>query len=192
MNNQKRLNKMIKISLLSAIAFILMYVEIPVIPAFPWLRMDLSDVPALMGAFAFGPLIGVIIELFKNILIILFKGTATGLVGELANFLVGISLVLPASIVYHRKKSKKTAIIGMILGFLSIEVVAILVNMYILLPAFGMHMVGKELINYIVFGLIPFNGVKAIIVSFTTFLLYKRLSVTLFKVEPMLGGPKKV
>ncbi|WP_010293757.1 ECF transporter S component [Clostridium senegalense] len=192
MNNQKRLNKMIKISLLSAIAFILMYVEIPVIPAFPWLRMDLSDVPALMGAFAFGPLIGVIIELFKNILIILFKGTATGLVGELANFLVGISLVLPASIVYHRKKSKKTAIIGMILGFLSIEVVAILVNMYILLPAFGMHMAGKELINYIVFGLIPFNGVKAIIVSFTTFLLYKRLSVTLFKVEPMLGGPKKV
>ncbi|GAA0117489.1 ECF transporter S component [Clostridium senegalense] len=192
MNNQKRLNKMIKISLLSAIAFILMYVEIPVIPAFPWLRMDLSDVPALMGAFAFGPLIGVIIELFKNILIILFKGTATGLVGELANFLVGISLVLPASIIYHRNKSKKTAIIGMILGFLSIEVVAILVNMYILLPAFGMHMAGKELINYIVFGLIPFNGVKSIIVSFTTFLLYKRLSVTLFKVEPMLGGPKKV
>ena len=192
MNNQKRLNKMIKISLLSAIAFILMYVEIPVIPAFPWLRMDLSDVPALMGAFAFGPLIGVIIELFKNILIILFKGTATGLVGELATFLVGISLVLPASIVYHRKKSKKTAIIGMILGFLSIEVVAILVNMYILLPAFGMHMEGKELINYIVFGLIPFNGVKSIIVSFTTFLLYKRLSVTLFKGEPILGGPKKV
>lgn len=192
MNNQKRLNKMIKISLLSAIAFILMYVEIPVIPAFPWLRMDLSDVPALMGAFAFGPLIGVIIELFKNILIILFKGTATGLVGELANFLVGISLVLPASIIYHRNKSKKTAIIGMILGFLSIEVVAILVNMYILLPAFGMHMAEKELINYIVFGLIPFNGVKSIIVSFTTFLLYKRLSVTLFKVEPMLGGPKKV
>ena len=192
MNNQKRLNKMIKISLLSAIAFILMYVEIPVIPAFPWLRMDLSDVPALMGAFAFGTLIGVIIELFKNILIILFKGTATGLVGELANFLVGISLVLPASIIYHRKKSKKTAIIGMILGFLSIEVVAILVNMYILLPAFGMHMAGKELINYIVFGLIPFNGVKSIIVSFTTFLLYKRLSITLFKVEPMLGEPKKV
>ncbi|GAA0125847.1 ECF transporter S component [Clostridium senegalense] len=192
MKQEKKLNKMIKISLLSAIAFILMYVEIPVIPAFPWLRMDLSDVPALMGAFAFGPLIGVIIELFKNILIILFKGTATGLVGELANFLVGISLVLPASIIYHRKKSKKTAIIGMILGFLSIEVVAILVNIYILLPAFGMHMAGKELINYIVFGLIPFNGVKSIIVSFTTFLLYKRLSITLFKVEPMLGEPKKV
>ncbi|WP_061996292.1 ECF transporter S component [Clostridium sp. ATCC 25772] len=192
MKQEKKLNKMIKISLLSAIAFILMYVEIPVIPAFPWLRMDLSDVPALMGAFAFGPLIGVIIELFKNILIILFKGTATGLVGELANFLVGISLVLPASIIYHRKKSKKTAIIGMILGFLSIEIVAILVNIYILLPAFGMHMAGKELINYIVFGLIPFNGVKAIIVSFTTFLLYKRLSITLFKVEPMLGEPKKV
>ena len=192
MKQEKKLNKMIKISLLSAIAFILMYVEIPVIPAFPWLRMDLSDVPALMGAFAFGPLIGVIIELFKNILIILFKGTATGLVGELANFLVGISLVLPASIIYHRKKSKKTAIIGMILGFLSIEVVAILVNIYILLPVFGMHMAGKELINYIVFGLIPFNGVKSIIVSFTTFLLYKRLSITLFKVEPMLGEPKKV
>ena len=64
----EKTNKMIKISLLSAIAVILMYVDVPVIPPFPWLRMDLSDVPALIGAFGFGPIAGVIIELFKNIL----------------------------------------------------------------------------------------------------------------------------
>ncbi|MGL4730696.1 MAG: ECF transporter S component [Clostridium sp.] len=191
MKKEKNLNRMIKISLLSAIAFVLMYVDIPLIPAFPWLKMDLSDVPALMGAFAFGPLTGVLIELLKNVLIILFKGTSTGLVGELGNFLVGVSLILPAAIIYHRNKSKKAAIVGMITGFISIEIVGILVNAYLLLPAFGMHMSASELMNYIVFGLLPFNGLKSILVSVVTFLLYKRLSVALFKVEPMLGEPKK-
>lgn len=191
MKKEKNLNRMIKISLLSAIAFVLMYVDIPLIPAFPWLKMDLSDVPALMGAFAFGPLTGVLIELLKNVLIILFKGTSTGLVGELGNFLVGGSLILPAAIIYHRNKSKKAAIVGMITGFISIEIVGILVNAYLLLPAFGMHMSASELMNYIVFGLLPFNGLKSILVSVVTFLLYKRLSVALFKVEPMLGEPKK-
>ena len=83
-------NRFIKLSLLSAIAVILMYIDFPVIPIFPWLKIDLSNVPALMGAFAFGPLAGVIIELMKNLLILIVKGTGTGFVGELANFLVGV------------------------------------------------------------------------------------------------------
>lgn len=186
MNSSKNLNKFIKVALLSAIAVILMYVDIPVIPLFPWLKIDFSDVPALMGAFAFGPLTGVAIELLKNILILLVKGTGTGFVGEIANFLVGIALVLPASMIYQRRKSKKNAILGMLIGILSIEVIGILANVYLLLPAFGMQMAGKELMEYIVAGLIPFNGLKGILVSFITYILYKRLSVSIFKVEPML------
>ncbi|ELC8425222.1 ECF transporter S component [Clostridium perfringens] len=185
-------NRFIKLSLLSAIAVILMYIDFPVIPIFPWLKIDLSDVPALMGAFAFGPLAGVIIELMKNLLILIVKGTGTGFVGELANFLVGVALVWPAALVYKKNKTKKTAILGMVLGILCIEVVGILANVYLLLPAYGMAMSKAELMQYVTVGLIPFNGIKSILVCGITYALYKKVSVSIFKVEPMLDKPKQM
>ena len=185
-------NRFIKLSLLSAIAVILMYIDFPVIPIFPWLKIDLSDVPALMGAFAFGPLAGVIIELMKNLLILIIKGTGTGFVGEFANFLVGVALVWPAALVYKKNKTKKTAILGMVLGFLCIEVVGILANVYLLLPAYGMAMSKAELMQYVTVGLIPFNGIKSILVCGITYALYKKASVSIFKVEPMLDKPKQM
>ncbi|MDU2826926.1 MAG: ECF transporter S component [Clostridium perfringens] len=185
-------NRFIKLSLLSAIAVILMYIDFPVIPIFPWLKIDLSDVPALMGAFAFGPLAGLIIELMKNLLILIVKGTGTGFVGELANFLVGVALVWPAALVYKKNKTKKTAILGMALGVLCIEVVGILANVYLLLPAYGMAMSKAELMQYVTVGLIPFNGIKSILVCGITYALYKKVSVSIFKVEPMLDKPKQM
>lgn len=185
-------NRFIKLSLLSAIAVILMYIDFPVIPIFPWLKIDLSDVPALMGAFAFGPLAGVIIELMKNLLILIIKGTGTGFVGEFANFLVGVALVWPAALVYKKNKTKKTAILGMVLGFLCIEVVGILANVYLLLPAYGMAMSKAELMQYVTVGLIPFNGIKSILVCGITYALYKKVSASIFKVEPMLDKPKQM
>ncbi|HHQ4318552.1 ECF transporter S component [Clostridium perfringens] len=185
-------NRFIKLSLLSAIAVILMYIDFPVIPIFPWLKIDLSDVPALMGAFAFGPLAGVIIELMKNLLILIVKGTGTAFVGEFANFLVGVALVWPAAMVYKKNKTKKTAVLGMVLGILCIEVVGILANVYLLLPAYGMAMSKAELMQYVTVGLIPFNGIKAILVCGITYALYKKVSVSIFKVEPMLDKPKQM
>lgn len=182
---ESRLNKQIKITLLGAIAFMLMYFDFPVLPIFPWLKIDLSDVPALMGAFAFGPMVGIIIELLKNIFIIVVKGTQTGFVGEFANFLVGISMVVPAAVIYNKNKTKKSAIIGMIVGAISIEVIGVLANVYILLPAYGMKMTAQALIQYITLGLLPFNGIKALMISIITFVLYKRVSTAIFKVEPM-------
>ncbi|NFA42697.1 ECF transporter S component [Clostridium botulinum] len=187
----KNTNKTIKISLLSALALILMYFEFPVIPIFPWLKIDLSDVPALLGAFGFGPLAGVTIELIKNILILLVKGSQTGFVGELANFLIGVSLVLPAGIIYKRNKSKKSAILGMILGGIFIEIVGVIANVYMLLPAYGMKMSSGELLKYVTVGLLPFNGIKAIIVSMLTYILYKKVSVSIFKAEPNFGSAEK-
>ena len=185
-------NRFIKLSLLSAIAVILMYIDFPVIPIFPWLKIDLSDVPALMGAFAFGPLAGVIIELMKNLLILIVKGTGTAFVGELANFLVGVALVWPAAMVYKKNKTKKTAVLGMVLGILCIELVGILANVYLLLPAYGMAMSKAELMQYVTVGLIPFNGIKSILVCGITYALYKKVSVSIFKVEPMLDKPKQM
>ncbi|GAA0078896.1 ECF transporter S component [Clostridium sp. CTA-5] len=186
----KSTNKLIKISLLSAIALILMYFEFPVIPIFPWLKIDLSDVPALLGAFGFGPLVGVLIEFIKNILILLIKGSQSSFVGELANFLIGASLILPAGIVYNRNKSKKTAILGMILGGVCIEIVGILANVYLLLPAYGMNLESAELLKYVTWGLLPFNGIKSILVSVLTYILYKKVSVSIFKVDSNFGSQK--
>jgi riboflavin transporter len=194
MNSQqnKNLNKFIKISLLGAIAVVLMYFDFPIpfLP-FPWLKIDLSDIPALMGAFAFGPMAGIVVELIKNLLILIVKGTSTYFVGELANFIVGVSLVAPAAWVYHRNKSRKNALLGMALGTLSIEIIGIIANVYLLLPAFGMNMVKDELIQYVTIGLLPFNGIKSILVCGITYVLYKRVSLSIFKVDSNFDNSRK-
>lgn len=184
MNN--RTNKLIKISLLSAIALILMYFDFPVIPIFPWLKIDLSDVPALLGAFGFGPVVGITIELIKNLLYFFIKGSS--IAGVMANLIVGSALILPAGLIYHKSKSKKTAILGMIAGAVFMEVAGVLANVYILLPLYGMQMSPEELTKYVTVGLLPFNGIKALMVNVLTYFLYKRVSVSIFKAEPNFGS----
>lgn len=182
MNTNKKLNISIKIGILSAIGVILMLFQIPIAPGpFPWLQIDLSDIPAIIGGFAFGPLAGVIIEALKNILNILVAGTATGGVGEFANFLIGASFVLPASYIYKKNKTKKNAIIGLLVGSVCIIVVGILANIYILLPLFGMKMTEAQLKVYILTGVIPMNLLKAVLISVITLILYKRLAKIIFK-----------
>lgn len=185
------LNKMVKISLLTGIAFILMFIEFPVIPIFPWLKMDISDVPALMGAFAFGPLAGVLIEFLKVTMNFLLSGSSTGGVGEVANFIIGASFVAPAAFIYWKNKSKKSAVLGMIFGIIIMEVVAIIANVYFLLPVYGMNMAPAELMQYVTVGLLPFNGIKGIVISVLTYAIYKKVSVSIFKVEPNFGSNSK-
>lgn len=184
MNN--RTNKLIKISLLSAIALILMYFDFPVVPIFPWLKIDLSDVPALLGTFGFGPVVGVTIELIKNLLYFFIKGSS--IAGVMANLIVGSALILPAGLIYHKSKSKKTAILGMIAGAIFMEVAGVLANVYILLPLYGMQMSPEELTKYVTVGLLPFNGIKALMVNVLTYFLYKKVSVSIFKAEPNFGS----
>lgn len=185
MNTSKKLSINIKIGILSAIAFILMMFEVPIVPAFPWLQIDLSDVPALIGAFAFGPVAGIVIELLKNVLKMLLMGTSTGGVGEIANFLIGIAFVVPAAIVYKKGNTKKLAIVGMLVGTVAIVVMGILANIFILLPLYGMKMTATQLTSYIIAGIIPVNFIKAVLDSVVTYILYKKLATTIFKVAPM-------
>ncbi|MDY6011944.1 ECF transporter S component [Clostridium sp.] len=188
---KSNINKTVKVSLLVGVAFILMFIELPIIPIFPWLKMDISDVPALMGAFAFGPLTGILIEFLKVVMHFLLTGSSTGGVGEVANFMIGVSFVAPAAFIYWRNKSKKTAILGMIVGLIAMEVVAIVANIYFLLPVYGMKMAPAELMEYVTIGLLPFNTVKGVVLSVLTYMLYKKISVAVFKVEPDLGSKKK-
>lgn len=184
-------NKMIKISLLVAISVVLMYFDFPILPPFPWLKIDLSEIPALMGGFAYGPIAGGVIVILKVLLRLLIKGSATGFSGELANIVVGLALVVTAAYIYHRNKSKKTAILGMIIGALVMQVAAIFANIYVFLPLFNMHLEGAALVNYVVVGIIPFNAIKAFIVSIGTYVLYKRVSLAIFKVDSKFANNKK-
>ena len=106
----KRTHRLAVAAMLSAVAAVLQFVEfsIPLIPSF--VKLDISDLPALLGAFALGPVYGVVISFMKNLLHIIIKGTSTACVGELCNFMLGAVFSAVAGFVYKRHKSRKTAI----------------------------------------------------------------------------------
>lgn len=180
------------IAMLSAIAVLLMLFEIPLWFAPSFYEIDLSEVPVLIGAFALGPVAGIVIEFIKILLNLLINGTITAFVGEFANFLIGCSLVVPAAVIYHWGKSKNSALTGLIIGTISMVAVGSLLNAYLLLPvyakAFNMPLealVGmgtavnpsiNSLSTFILFAVAPFNLLKGVIVSTITIVLYKRVS----------------
>lgn len=179
------------IAVFSAIAAVLMFLEIPLFFAPSFYEIDLSEIPILICTFYLGPVSGVICEFLKVFLKLLLKGTSTAYVGDFANFALGCSMVLPASIVYHCKKSKRTAIWGLILGSAVMTVFGSLFNAFYLIPKyvdlFGMPLeviigMGTDvnpaidsLGTLVLFAVVPFNIVKGLIVSVLTRLLYKRV-----------------
>lgn len=196
MSKKRNLNSLIKIALLGAIAFIIMLFEFP-IPGFPpFLKLDFSDLPALIGGFALGPVAGIMVELIKNILNVVMHGTTTGGVGELANLLVGGVFVYVASFIYHKNKTRKNAVMGLIAGTILMTIVAGVFNFYVLIPLYatlfgglenviGAAAVANKSINslgtLIVIGITPFNILKGIIVSGITLALYKKVSPLIHK-----------
>lgn len=184
-----------KVGLLSALATIVMLLQIPVWFAPSFYKLDLSDTIALIGGFALNPIAVVYIQLIKIFLNFLIEGTATGGVGELANFLMGVSFCFTAASIYHCKKSLKTAIIGLVAGTVAICISGGLLNLYLLIPAYsaayGLPMealIGMgtavnpaitDLNGLILFATIPFNFFKGLINSIATLILYKKLSQVL-------------
>lgn len=187
----KRLSRSIKITLLSTIAFLLMYIELA-IPLFPeFLKIDISDIPALIGAFALGPVEGVIIQLLKNILHGIFA-TKTVFVGEVANFAVGSVLVFVAGYIYRNNKSKKSAFIGLLLGTVLMSAVAGILNLYVFIPLYEkvlhipieafVQMAAKinpsinSLGTLVLWSIVPFNLLKGAFLSTFTMAIYKKVS----------------
>lgn len=195
-NVQKKVigtERLVKTSILSAVAFIIMMIDFP-LPIFPeFLKIDLSDIPALIGAFAMGPVVGVIIELVKNILHLLVTKTAG--IGEVANFIVGSTFVFVSAYIYSKNKTKKTAIISLVIGTVSMAIVAGLMNYFILIPLYesalkfpisamigaaaSINSVITNLETLVLFSIVPFNVLKGAIVSIVVLLIYK-------KVEPII------
>lgn len=174
-------------AVLSAVAFLLAFIEFPLPLSPSFARMDLSDLPALIGAYAYGPITGVMIELVKNLIGLMTSGT--GGVGELANFIMGSSYVFTAGAIYKANKTKRMALIGGIAGSLVMGVVAAITNYYILLPLFEQFMPIDEIIesfgtfipfiktklDVVLYNAFPFNVLKGLVITFITMLTYKKL-----------------
>ncbi len=185
------------VAVFSALAGALMFLEIPLFFAPSFYKLDLSEIPVLICTFFLGPVAGVVSEFLKVLIKLLFKGTTTAFVGDFANFAVGCSMVLPASIVYHIRKTRSTAILGMATGTVCLTVFGSLFNAVYLLPRFaalfGMPMdaiIGMgtavnahitSVSTLVLFAVVPFNLLKGIVVSLITFLLYKRVEKLLIR-----------
>ena len=180
-------------AMLSAVAFILMFIEFPIpmlIPAF--IKMDFSDLPALLGAFALGPVYGVIISFMKNLLHIVIKGTSTACVGELSNFILGAIFSAVAGYLYKHHKSRKTAIIGAVAGAVAMGVLSVPSNYFVVYPAYvqfyhmpleailGMYQAilpsADSLIKCLIIFNLPFTLVKGLLDAVLCMLIYKPLS----------------
>ena len=180
-------------AMLSAVAFILMFIEFPVpmlIPAF--IKMDFSDLPALLGAFALGPVYGVVISFMKNLLHIVIKGTSTACVGELSNFILGAIFSAVAGYLYKHHKSRKTAIIGAVAGAVAMGVLSVPSNYFVVYPAYvqfyhmpleailGMYQAilpsADSLIKCLILFNLPFTLVKGLLDAVLCMLIYKPLS----------------
>ena len=192
-NTSSKTRKLVEIGMLGAIATVLMLFEFPIpFIAPPFYELDFSEVPVLVGAFALGPMAGATIELVKILINLLINGTATAFVGEIGNYLLGCSFIIPAALIYKNRKTKKNALIAMIAGTIIMTVFGCILNAYVLLPtyaaAFGMPIdaiVGmgsainaniNDVMTFVIIAVAPFNIIKGIVVSVITLLIYKHIS----------------
>lgn len=193
----KRTRALTGTAMLAAVATILMYMEfpIPIMPGF--IKMDISELPALIASFAYGPLSGIAVCLIKNL--IKLPSTSTAAVGELFNFVMGALFVGVAGIVYKKNKTRKGAIIGAVAGALIMALVSLPYNYFVVYPAYvvmyhlpleaiiGMYQAINPNVNGLLACLVtfnmPFTFAKGMVDALLCFLIYKPLS-------PILHGRK--
>jgi len=195
MKTRANVRKMTVTAMLSAVAFVLMFLDtaVPFMPSF--IKLDLSELPALIASFALGPVWGVIVCLIKNLLHLTM--TQTGGVGELSNFILGASFVLPAGLIYHHKKTKKTAIIGAFVGAVVMGIVSFPSNLFIVYPVYYNFMPKEVIIGAyqalirfatidsieqcLLFFNVPFTILKGLLSAIVTIVIYQPL-------RPLLKG----
>ena len=191
MKTKNHIRELTVTAMLAAVATVLMFLDFSLplfIPGF--VKMDVSELPALLASFSLGPVYGVAVCLIKNLLNLIFHGS-TGGIGELCNFLLGAAFVATAGIIYRRSKSRKTAVIGCLVGAAVMAVVSVPVNYFISYPVYAKMFGGidailaaYQAINPNVDGLLqclvvfnlPFTFVKGLLDSVLCFLIYKSLS----------------
>ena len=195
-NRKNAIRRMTTVAVLAAIATILMFLSfsVPFMPSF--IKMDISELPALLAAFAFGPIEGALVCLLKNVINAFFS--TTGCVGEFSNFVLGCAFVVPAGLIYKFGKNRRSALFGSILGALIMGIVSLPLNYYIMYPIYSNFMPIEAIIGayqeilpsvdgllmcLLVFN-VPFTFIKGCVDVVIAFVIYKRLS-------PILHGKKR-
>lgn len=184
-----------KIGILAALAGVLMLFEAPLWFAPSFYKLDLSEIPVLIGALTLGPVAGVTIELIKILLNFVLNGTITGGVGELGNFIIGCAFILPVAMIYQRKRTLKGMIVGCIAGTVVLAIVGAFANYYLLLPVYSIvygmpleafvemgHVLNPAIVDIftlVLWAVVPFNLLKGVVVSVLTVPLYKKLGSAL-------------
>lgn len=198
MNNKKlNVRALVMAAMMGAIAFVLMYFNFPISFLSPFAEFDFSALPEIIGGFILGPIGALEIITIKILLILAIKGTSSALTGEVQNFLLSVAYVLPAVLYYQKNRTKKGAIISLVLGTVISVIVAIFTNVFLIFPAYitlyGMswdmifdicHAANpfiSSMPTFILFSVIPFNIVSRVMTSVITALVYKKLSVPLKK-----------
>lgn len=193
MNQRNHIRNLTVAAMLSAVAFVLMFLDFSLpmfIPSF--VKMDFSDLPALLGSFALGPVYGIVISLVKNLLHLIIPGTSTAGVGEVCNFLLGAIFAYVAGFIYQRNKTRKTAILGAVAGAVAMAILSVPVNYFITYPAYvkfynlpleailGMYQAllpaADSLIKCLIIFNMPFTLVKGLLDAVLCMLIYKSLS----------------
>lgn len=185
-------------AVLTAVAFGLQFIEvsIPIMPSF--IKLDFSDLPALIGAFAYGPLAGVLIQLLKNVIHLPLSSSM--FIGELSNFVLGATFVLTAGLIYKRKKTKKNAVLAGVMGALAMGIICFPLNNFVIYPLYysvlglpepavlGMYQVllpsVKNIPQALLIFNVPFTFVKGMISVVVSILIYKPIS-------PLLKGKEQ-
>ena len=184
--------KLVIAAMLGAISGVLMLLEFYMPPAPAFISMDFSDLPVILGGFILGPGVGALIIVIKILLNFLLNGTITAGVGEVANFVLSLSYMLPAVLLYRKLRSRGGAVVSLLTGTFIASVTAVLMNTFVMFPVYakafkmpidaiiamgtsvipGVH----DMFTLMLFSILPFNLLKYMLVSIVTFLVYKRLA----------------
>ena len=199
-NKVLSVKNVVLIGMFGALAAVLETFQISVPFAPPFYKLDFAETPIMVGAFALGPIPAVLMELVKNILKLLIKGTTTMYVGDLANFIGGSLFVLPASILYQRKRTRKTAMYGLGLSIVIGVLTALVINCLMTITLYAKLMFNgieniiamgtavnpaiTNLYTFAIFAILPFNLLKLGMNAAVTALVYKRVSVILHAGAP--------
>ena len=181
-----------RIAILGTLGALLMLIDFPVFVAPGFYKLDLGDLPCLIGAFAMGPIPALFIQIIKILLKMLFKPTSTAFIGELAAFIFSSVYCVVASIIYKHNKTKKSAIKAIIIGSIAMVLIATICNYLFIIPAYSKlyqmpleTIIGlgsaifpavKDLLSFSICCVLPFNVIKATIIDVLTLLLYKHIS----------------
>ena len=185
-----------KVGILSAIAYVLMFISVP-LPIFPsFLKIDLSDIPAIFGGMSLGPIAGIAIVIIKNFLQGITAST-TGGVGEFANVIIGGSYVLIICLFYRKWKNIKSVVAGGLVGIVAMTIMGCIMNYYIMMPlyatVYGMPLDAiiqmgtvinskvTDLYTFVIWMIAPFNIIKAGLMTVVTLPLFKKMEKILTK-----------